>query len=112
MTDIHLEHIEKAIDGFDHAIRTMLELKKTKCKNIGFAIVISPDNIKDLVSLYDLSSYLDIELCNSVMHNSWYFHKYDNAIVDGAKALSVQNDYIKALLCSKRRGFKNKLKEK
>jgi len=28
-------------DGFDHALRTMLELKKTKCKNIGFSIVIS-----------------------------------------------------------------------
>ncbi len=34
-------------DGFDHALRTMLELKKTKCKNIGFSVVISPDNYKD-----------------------------------------------------------------
>ncbi|MDR0844226.1 MAG: radical SAM protein, partial [Tannerella sp.] len=31
-------------NGFDHALRTMLELKKTKCKNIGFSVVISPDN--------------------------------------------------------------------
>ena len=35
-------------NGFDHALRTMLELKKTKCKNIGFSVVISPDNYKDL----------------------------------------------------------------
>ena len=38
-------------DGFDHALRTMLELKKTKCKNIGFSVVISPDNYKDLLHL-------------------------------------------------------------
>ena len=28
-------------DGFDHALRTILELKKTKCKNIGCSVVIS-----------------------------------------------------------------------
>ena len=36
-------------NGFDHALRTMLELKKTKCKNIGISVVISPDNYKDLI---------------------------------------------------------------
>ena len=41
-------------NGFDHALRTMLELRKTKCKNIGFSVVISPDNYKDLVPLYEL----------------------------------------------------------
>ena len=67
-------------DGFDHALRTMLELKKTKCKNIGFSVVISPDNYKDLLHLYDLCVALDVELGNSAVHNSWYFHKADNQI--------------------------------
>ena len=39
------------VNGFDHALRTMLELRKTKCKNIGFSVVISPDNYKDLLPL-------------------------------------------------------------
>lgn len=66
------------VNGFDHALRTMLELKKTRCKNIGFSVVISPDNYKDLIYLYDLCVALDVELGNSVVHNSWYFHKEDN----------------------------------
>ena len=69
-------------DGFDHALRTMLELKKTKCKNIGFSVVISPDNYMDLLHLYDLCVALDVELGNSAVHNSWYFHKDDNVIIN------------------------------
>ena len=58
-----LNHAKRGTpDGFDHALRTMLELKKTPCKNIGFSVVISPDNYKDLVHLYDLCVALDVEL--------------------------------------------------
>jgi MoaA/NifB/PqqE/SkfB family radical SAM enzyme len=97
-------------NGFDHALRTMLELKKTKCKNIGFSVVISPDNYKDLLSLYDLCVALDVELGNSVVHNSWYFHKNDNEVVS-KEALEQHEKFVKALLTSKRRGLKNKLKD-
>jgi MoaA/NifB/PqqE/SkfB family radical SAM enzyme len=97
-------------NGFDHALRTMLELKKTKCKNIGFSIVISPDNYKDLLHVYELSVALDVELGNSVVHNSWYFHKKDNQIIS-EEALQQHETFVKALLTSKRRGLKNKLKD-
>ncbi|MDR3339254.1 MAG: radical SAM protein [Candidatus Symbiothrix sp.] len=97
-------------NGFDHALRTMLELKKTKCKNIGFSVVISPDNYGDLLHLYDLCVALDVELGNSVVHNSWYFHKDDNVIVS-EDALKQHERFVKALLTSKRRGWKNKLKD-
>jgi MoaA/NifB/PqqE/SkfB family radical SAM enzyme len=97
-------------DGFDHALRTMLELKKTKCKNIGFSVVISPDNYKDLLYLYDLCVALDVELGNSVVHNSWYFHKNDNELVS-RDALIQHELFVKALLTSKRRGLKGKLKD-
>ncbi|MDR1763827.1 MAG: radical SAM protein [Dysgonamonadaceae bacterium] len=97
-------------NGFDHALRTILELKKTKCKNIGFSVVISPDNYKDLLYLYDLCVALDVELGNSVVHNSWYFHKHDNQIVS-QEALMQHELFVKALLTSKRRGLKNKLKD-
>ena len=97
-------------DGFDHALRTMLELKKTKCKNIGFSVVISPDNYKDLVHLYELCAYLDVELGNSVVHNSWYFHKEDNQITS-EDALAAHEKFTKALLTSKRRSLKGRLKD-
>lgn len=98
-------------NGFDHALRTILELKKTKCKNIGFSIVICDENVDDLISLYELCCYLDVELGNSVMHNSWYFHKYDNALRDREKALRGEGAFIKALLQSRRRGLTGKLKD-
>ncbi len=97
-------------DGFDHALRTILELKKTKCKNIGFSVVISPDNYKDLIYLYELCVALDVELGNSVVHNSWYFHKEDNQITS-QDALKQHELFVKALLTSKRRGLKNRLKD-
>lgn len=96
-------------NGFDHALRTMLELKKTKCKNIGFSVVISPDNYMDLVSLYELCVALDVELGNSAVHNSWYFHKDDNQ-VESEEALKQHELFVKALLTSKRRHLKDRLK--
>ena len=97
-------------DGFDHALRTMLELKKTKCKNIGFSVVISPDNYMDLLHLYDLCVALDVELGNSAVHNSWYFHKEDNQI-ESEKALEQHEKFVKALLTSKRRHLKDRSKD-
>ena len=97
-------------DGFDHALRTILELKKTKCKNIGFSVVISPDNYMDLLHLYDLCVALDVELGNSAVHNSWYFHKDDNQI-ESEEALRQHELFVKALLTSKRRHLKDRLKD-
>ena len=97
-------------DGFDHALRTILELKKTKCRNIGFSVVISPDNYMDLVSLYDLCVALDVELGNSAVHNSWYFHKEDNRITS-EEALAAHEEFTKALLTSKRRTWRGRLKD-
>lgn len=97
-------------DGFDHALRTMLELRKTKCRNIGFSVVISPDNYKDLLPLYELCVALGVELGNSVVHNSWYFHKDDNELTSN-DALLEHEKFVKALLTSKRIGLKSKLKD-
>ena len=97
-------------DGFDHALRTMLELKKTPCRNIGFSVVISPDNYTDLVSLYELCVALDVELGTSAVHNSWYFHKHDNQVVSD-DALREHDRFVRALLTSRRRRLKARLKD-
>ncbi|MCL6582146.1 MAG: radical SAM protein [bacterium] len=98
-------------NGFDHALRTILELKKTKCKNIGFSIVICDKNVDDLVKLHELCSYLGVELGNSVMHNSWYFHKFDNKDENKENAVQKEKEFIRSLLMSPRRGIKNKMKD-
>ena len=98
-------------NGFDHALRTVLELKKTECKNIGFSVVISPDNSADLLYLYELCAGLGVELGNSVMHNSWYFRKKDNALSGDDTVWKCEREFIKRLLRSSRKGVKNKLKD-
>ena len=98
-------------DGFDRALRTILELKKTKCRNIGFSIVICDRNSEDLVALHELCSYLGVELGNSVMHNSWYFNKFDNVNIDVDKAVANEKKFIASLLRSPRRDLKGRLKD-
>lgn len=98
-------------DGFDHALRTLLALKKTRCRNIGFSIVISDQNAGDLIPLYDLCVALGVELGNSVMHNSWYFHTTENRLADPAKAIAHEREFLTALLQSRRAGLRNRLKD-
>lgn len=98
-------------DGFDRALRTILELKKTPCKNIGFSIVICDKNSDDLVAVHELCSYLGVELGNSVMHNSWYFHKTDNEDTDRLKAVENEKKFIASMLRSPRGSVKARLKD-
>lgn len=98
-------------DGFDHALRTIIELKKTRVKDFGFSVVICDKNATDLVVLYELCSYLGIEFGNSTMHNSWYFHKTDNDIQDVEMAVSKEKEFIRALLSSRRHDLKMRIKD-
>lgn len=98
-------------DGFDHAIRTMLELKRSKAKDIGFGVVISDKNIYDLKYIYDLSVYLDVDLGCATLHNSWYFHKYDNTINNPFTTAELHKDYIVALLKSRRNKLNKRIKD-
>ncbi|MCP4582568.1 MAG: radical SAM protein [candidate division Zixibacteria bacterium] len=98
-------------NGFDHALRTMLELKKTKIRDIGFSVVICDRNAADLVHLYDLAVSLGVEFAQSTMHNSWYFHKSDNRIVEQNVVTNEMKRFIKSLLSSRRQSLKLRLKD-
>lgn len=98
-------------NGFDHALRTILELRKTKVKNYGFSIVICDKNAPDLLAVYDLCCQLGIEFGNSTMHNSWYFHKSDNTITDLELAVETEKRFIRALLQSKRKSLRMRSKD-
>ncbi len=98
-------------DGFDHALRTILELKKTNVKDIGFSIVICDRNAPDLVTLYDLATELDVEFAQSTMHNSWYFHTATNAINDRDIVAEQMQKFLAALLTSRRRSVSLRAKD-
>ncbi|MBU1910128.1 MAG: radical SAM protein, partial [Verrucomicrobia bacterium] len=98
-------------DGFDHALRTMLELKKTRAKNIGFSVVIHDGNATDLLSLYELCTYLGVEFGNSTMHNSWFFCTTENQIHNVPLAVETEKQFIRALLRSRRPGVKLRVKD-
>lgn len=67
-------------NGFDHGLRTLLELHRLHVKDIGFGITASDQNILDLTKLYELSKAMRLEFATAVVHNTYYFHKYDNEI--------------------------------
>ena len=98
-------------DGFDHALRTILRLKDLGVKDIGFGIVISDKNVKDLLDLYHLMASMDLEFSNSTMHNSFYFFKEDNKIEDLKMVTGEMKKFIEALLRSKRKNMKMRVKD-
>lgn len=69
-------------DGFDHGLRTLVALYDMGLKDIGFGITVSDRNAKDMIELYRLAKAMNVEFATAVTHNSFYFHKKDNAFKD------------------------------
>jgi len=65
-------------DGFDRGIRTLIELSHMGVKDIGFGITVSDRNARDMLELYHLAKMMKVEFATAAIHNSYYFHKYDN----------------------------------
>jgi len=89
-------------DGFDHGLRTILELKELKIKDIGIAITISEENVKSLMDIYYLAKAMGVELATAVAHNSFYFHKSDNRMNDTDPAIEEFRRLVKEFLESSR----------
>ena len=87
-------------DCFDHGLRTLLELKQRGIKDIGFAVTVSDRNAGDMIELYHLARYLNVEFATAVTHNSYYFHKADNRIQDKDKAIAAFEILIRELLAT------------
>lgn len=67
-------------DGFDHGLRTLLQLRRMGIKDIGFGFTASDRNSTDILELYELAKGLDLEFATACVHNGFYFHKDDNAV--------------------------------
>ncbi len=84
--------------GYDRGLATLLELKRLGIKDIGFGVTVSDRNAGDLLELYRLSRELGFEFATAAIHNSFYFHKHDNAFQRPAEAAARFEDLSRALL--------------
>ncbi|NTV51810.1 MAG: radical SAM protein [Candidatus Firestonebacteria bacterium] len=89
-------------DGFDHGIRSLLELRRAGVKDIGFGITVSDRNHRDMLELYQLAEAMGLEFATAAIHNSYYFHKLDNRIGKQAEVGESFRQLIEELLRSKR----------
>ncbi|MFX0196266.1 MAG: radical SAM protein [Candidatus Hodarchaeota archaeon] len=89
-------------DGFDHGLRTLLELKRMGLKDIGFGITVSDRNARDMLELYQLAKLMDLEFSTAVVHNSYYFHKHDNEISSNDEVIACFKELIHELLKTKK----------
>jgi len=96
------DEIRKIPDGFDRGLRTLLELRAMRIKDIGFGMTVQDINYHDLLPLYQLAKGLGYEFATATLHNSHYFHKLDNKIEDKERVCGEFRKLIKLLLQSKR----------
>ncbi len=89
-------------DGFDHGLRTLLELQRLGFSDVGFGITVSDRNAKDMVELYQLAKSMNVEFATAVVHNSYYFHKYDNRLEKKPEVIAAFREIIRELLATKR----------
>ncbi len=87
-------------DSFDHALRTLIELKRLGLRDIGFATTVSGGNVRDILSLFQLAEAMNVEFATAVVHNSYYFHKNDNRIQDREEAIDCFRTLVRQLLGS------------
>ena len=106
---ISIEGLAKANDeirgipnGFDKGLRTLLELRAMGIRDIGFGMTVQDSNCYDLVPLYQLACGLGYEFATATLHNSHYFHKWDNKIEDKERVCAEFGKLVKLLLRSKR----------
>jgi len=89
-------------DGFDHGLRTLLELARMGVKDIGFGITMSDRNAEDMIELYQLAKMMGVEYATAAVHNAFYFNKMDNSFTKPDIAIAELHKLIKELLKSTR----------
>jgi MoaA/NifB/PqqE/SkfB family radical SAM enzyme len=88
--------------GFDHGLRTLLQLRSLGLKDIGFGITASDRNARDIVELYQLADAMGVEFATAVVHNGFYFHKFDNRVESPEILIDEITRLVTLLLRSRR----------
>lgn len=84
--------------GFDKGLRTLLELRAMGRRDVGFGITVSNNNSRDMLWLYELAKQLGMEFATAAFHNSFYFHKFDNAITNADEVIRNFEELIDRML--------------
>jgi len=93
----------RGLDGcYRQSLKTLHELKKAGCKDIGIAVTLGDENAGQLMELYHLAEELELEFATAAVHNSYYFHKSDNLIENPNRISQNLTLLIQRLLQSKR----------
>ncbi len=88
--------------GFEKGLKTLVELNSIGHKDIGFGITLSDENIGDLIPLLNLSESMKMEFATAVVHNTFYFHKFDNKIHKIHEMVSALEELINKLIKTNR----------
>jgi len=88
--------------GFERGLRTLLELRRMGIKDIGFGITVSDGNARDMLALYRLAKDQGMEFATAAVHNSYYFHKFDNVLTRKDEAIACFRDLVDELLATRR----------
>lgn len=89
-------------DGYNRTQDTLRKLREMGLKDIGFAMTVQDKNYKDLVVLYKMAQSFDYEFATAAVHNSHYFHKWDNKIEHRDDVIAELQKLIRGLLNSKK----------
>jgi len=87
-------------DGFDRGFGTLKKLVAKKHPDVGFGMTVQEQNAGDLLKLYQIADEYGMEFATATLHNSFYFRKTDNAILDKMKVAKAFEGLINALLKS------------
>lgn len=88
--------------GFDHGLRTLLQLRALGLEDIGFGITLSDRNADDLLELYELADAMGVEFATAAVHNSYYFHMEDNVIAEPERVAARLEELSRRMLASRR----------
>jgi radical SAM protein with 4Fe4S-binding SPASM domain len=92
------DELRRLKNGFDKALRTLLELKHLGLKDLGFGITVSDRNAEDMIELFRLAHAMKLEFATAVVHNSYYFHKHDNRIRQKQRVIECFHKLVHELL--------------
>ena len=95
------DRIRRIPDGFTRGYGTLRTLVEMGHPDVGFGMTVQDSNCDDLVPLYGLSDELNMEFATATLHNSFYFHKYDNKIEDRRRVAEKFEALINELLKSR-----------
>lgn len=88
--------------GYERTKETLRKLRELGIKDIGFAMTVQDANYRDLVELYRMARGMNYEFATATVHNSHYFHKWDNSVNRKNEVIRALNELIAELLRSKK----------